>query len=120
MLTDEEKREIWDSIPNNYTNFKGYADAIERAVLAKAGEQEPIGLQYRYLDHSTKQWGEWGDKIKGKTGGYQTRNLYAHSPQSAIPPEWREAVQEFVDRVERGEVRSKRTYEKFKQLLEPK
>lgn len=31
--------------------------------------------------------------------------------------ELREAVQEFVDRVDRGEVRSKRTYAKFKALL---
>ena len=50
MLTDEEKREIWDSIPNNYTNWYEYANAIERAVLAKAmpiPKQEPVGFVYR-------------------------------------------------------------------------
>jgi len=31
---------------------------------------------------------------------------------------FREAAQEFVERVERGEVRSKYTYSKFKELLE--
>ena len=30
---------------------------------------------------------------------------------------WREAMQEFVDRCDRGEVRSKYTYSKFKTLL---
>lgn len=34
-----------------------------------------------------------------------------------VPVEWREAVQEFVDRCERGEIRSVRTYAKFKELL---
>lgn len=45
MLTDEEKREIWDNTQNNYTNWSGFADAIERAVLAKAmpiTKQEPV------------------------------------------------------------------------------
>ncbi len=32
--------------------------------------------------------------------------------------EMREAMQEFVDRVDRGEIRSKRTYQKFKKLLD--
>lgn len=37
--------------------------------------------------------------------------------QQREPAGWREAMQEFVDRVERGEIRSKYTHEKFKALL---
>lgn len=39
------------------------------------------------------------------------------APVAAVPDGWREAIQEFVDRVEAGEVRSKYTYAKFKALL---
>lgn len=34
-----------------------------------------------------------------------------------VPEKWRIAVQEFVDRCERGEIRSRRTYSLFKELL---
>ncbi len=34
--------------------------------------------------------------------------------------ELKAAIQEFVDRCEKGEVRSKYTYKKFKDLLSPK
>lgn len=82
MLTDKEKREIWDSIPNNYTNWIGYANAIERAVLAKAGEQEPVFEVGRH--------GKSGDyfvtELKSKVKLHKGMKLYAHpAPQQAIP-----------------------------------
>lgn len=41
----------------------------------------------------------------------------SQSTEVAVPDEWREAVQEFVDRCEQGSVRSRYTYAKFKALL---
>jgi len=38
-------------------------------------------------------------------------------PAQAVPEDWLEAVKEFVERCENGEVRSKHTYAKFKALL---
>lgn len=40
-----------------------------------------------------------------------------HPAAAGVPEGWREAVQEFCDRVEAGEISSKRTYAKFKELL---
>jgi hypothetical protein len=37
---------------------------------------------------------------------------------NTVPQEWKDAVQEFVYRVDQGEIRSKATYAKFKALLE--
>lgn len=44
-------------------------------------------------------------------------NASLASPERVVPDAWVDAVQEFVDRVERGEVRSKKTYAKFQSLL---
>jgi len=38
-------------------------------------------------------------------------------PATQVPEPWRGAAQEFVDRCDRGEIRSKRTYARFKELL---
>ncbi|MDW9481171.1 hypothetical protein GOB57_21225 [Sinorhizobium meliloti] len=62
---------------------------------------EPLGEVIRTLEKTT-------DSLE--------RATTAAAPLT-VPVAWREAVQEFVDRVERGEVRSKRTYGKFKELL---
>lgn len=41
----------------------------------------------------------------------------ANGTLCSIAPEMFDAMQEFIDRVDRGEVRSKKTYEKFKTIL---
>lgn len=43
--------------------------------------------------------------------------MEANAHLIAASPTMYEAIQEFCDRVERGEVRSKRTYTKFKELI---
>jgi hypothetical protein len=48
--------------------------------------------------------------------GVCTVPLYANP--LTVPTAWREAVEEFVQRVEAGEIRSSYTYTKFKKLLE--
>jgi len=72
-------------------------EAIDRAIAAEAKlaeieTQEPAITQYRYGSHAVGQelhWSEWGEKIIGKSGAFQTRHLYAskvqQSPAVEIP-----------------------------------
>lgn len=61
-----------------------------------------------------------GDVAVVKGGGLHCMEIGAplYAEQSAVPREWITAVQEFVDRCEKGEIRSERTYRQFKQLLQ--
>ena len=43
MLTDEEINEIIEEYYSKQGDYRLMCKAVERAVLAKAGEQEPIG-----------------------------------------------------------------------------
>ena len=50
--------------------------------------------------------------------GFNATNYFVHPiATSGITPEMYEAMQEFVNRVDRGEVRSTATYNKFKTIL---
>jgi len=58
------------------------AEVSRDALLAEREQllaQEPESIQYRYLDHRTKEFSKWGDKILGRTGGFETRNLYTQA-----------------------------------------
>jgi len=63
MLTDEEIQAMWNDCIRNRKTTNDFAREIERAVLEKAGEQEPIikkigkvqiGTKFSYLDHPEK------------------------------------------------------------------
>lgn len=57
------------------------------------------------------------DVLHGRCLTQDEDEAAANAALIAAAPDMFEAMQEFVDRVERGEVRSKKTYEKFKAIL---
>lgn len=78
MLTGEEINEFWFTPGGDFVSF---ARDIERAVLAKAGEQEPVDYE-RLLN------GEWVkcSKTRYEVTSDPVRALYAHQlPTKAIP-----------------------------------
>lgn len=48
---------------------------------------------------------------------HESEEAKANAKLIAAAPEMLEAMQEFIDRVDKGEVRSTRTYNKFKEII---
>lgn len=82
-------------------------------VMQVLREQEPIA-KIHYDGYWTHAPGK--DPLDQYSGKSQME-VFAGPMPASVPEEWREAVQEFVDRVDRGEIRSKYTYAKFQALL---
>lgn len=76
----------------------------EQILESKADGRYNIGMPFHF-SHIYEAMDEWERQ--------QTSLLQAENEKLKA------AMQEFVDRVEKGEVRSKRTYAKFKSLLTP-
>lgn len=53
----------------------------------------------------------------GEMGDMNYAQELANAKLIAVAPEMYQAMQEFCDRVEKGEVRSTKTYNKFKEIL---
>lgn len=76
------------------------------------------GVKYVTIDHLVS-----GSGVIGLATVYEGclddggDEMMANARLISIAPEMMEAMQEFCDRVDRGEVRSKRTYAKFKELI---
>lgn len=88
---------------------------IADVVLQVLREQEPVGELMKNgpapLEVRLYESVGYGTALPHGT------KFYIQSMPASVPEEWREAVQEFVDRVDRGEIRSKYTYAKFQALL---
>jgi len=95
VLTDEEIRAVLSGCPSSSHNKIDFARAIEKAVILNAGRT-----------------GFWG--------GLCARLLKERDEARARIEELEKAMQLFVDRVGCGEVRSKKTYAQFKELLKAK
>ena len=89
MLTDDEIREIFDSICDSEragTLGNDFARAIERAALAKAWELEPVG----FIKHDLTPFLYYKDSLRLKPDDH----LYVHPlPAQAIPEGCREVVE---------------------------
>jgi len=85
MLKDEEKQEIIDKYhtDKNYDLWDAF-DAIERAVLAKAGEQEPVG--YVATDEISNGKVHGYASLCGSKSDSANTPVYLHPlPAQAIP-----------------------------------
>lgn len=89
-------------------------------------QSSPVAVSDAALDAAVKGWTlDGGIGLRDALRGAIERGMLAAAKGEvepvavpvAVPEEWRDAAQEFVDRVERGKIRSKRTYAKFKALL---
>lgn len=83
VIMDEEINQFWFTLGGDFVSF---ARDIERAVLDKLGNQDPIYM-WRLEDDGwmecTKEW-----FYAAISEGYEKRIVYAHpAPQQAIP-EW--------------------------------
>lgn len=83
--------------------IKGYAgEHDEDGALIAAGDKNICSTSGGLRENSSpKEWGEY----------------YANANLIAIAPDMLEAMIEFCDRVDRGEVKSTKTYNKFKELI---
>lgn len=84
-------------------NLGGIADDIESIISRNA---RLTADNRRHMQRIEALERECGQQIQQITSG-----------AAAVPESWREAVQEFVDRCDRGEIRSVYTYNKFSRLL---
>jgi len=114
---------------SNTTNILKMAERIERdeSALRAAVPEVPEGWRDAYTAFRgafdtplarRKDDSEFANDARQRLRNFNDAMLAApqQAPQAA-PKEWRDAVQEFVDRCEIGEVRSIKTYSKFKALL---
>ena len=90
MLTDDEISNFWFTLGGDFVSF---ARDIERAVLAKAGEQEPVGEWHCSKNNRADNWVKFADGFEPVRG----MKLYAHPlPAQAVPevtPEMLRAAQ---------------------------
>lgn len=98
ILTDSEKREIRAKVKEAsgewHFDLMMFANEIERAVLAKAGEQESVAIIRKGGDSI---WAEVDDKANLKHGD----SLYAHPmPSQAIPEGFIEAFDHILELLE--------------------
>lgn len=109
--------------------FCGSTDIDPEFWLNGEGKSGPGCMECGATGPSIEVWNTRASQAQGAepVGSFEAptpghRNWYdwagtLQPAKPAVPEEWREAVQEFVDRVDRGEVRSRYTYKKFKSLL---
>lgn len=98
MLTDDEIKNIWNECPQDRFPVPEFARAIERAVMAKAAEQEPVLYQikmgvrhvacFAQKDYAQQCADEENKRnsLSGSWVDYTVSPLYAHPlPAQAIP-----------------------------------
>jgi ankyrin repeat protein len=90
------------------------SEAIEMlAKLNRQMKQEPIGfIDATDNDLTMEYFVEFYPDVSFKVGD----KVYCRPQQ--VPEDWREAVQEFVNRCDKGVIISSYTYKKFKALLQ--
>lgn len=88
VLTDEEIQSVYSEFLDVKGSAMEFARRIERAVLAKAMDQEPVGRVSAVFNQGAGHFFncEWLDHCNFKEGDL----LYAHPlPAQAIPEGWR-------------------------------
>jgi len=99
-----------------FTETEVRAAALTRDLVIKEG---PEGLKGIYMAGEICMWVEMRDEI-AYFNEEIARERANYVDACAEISRLREAIQEFVDRCERGEIRSVKTYAKFVELLRPK
>lgn len=117
---ESQKDNCWnEGVPRDHWAdewFIARLDTGERVVLTALPEEYSYDFKTAdetyYKAYRVKSWMQFPDSQ------YTAQTVPVDKPAVAVPNDWREAVQEFVDRCEKGEIKSRYTYDKFKALLD--
>lgn len=93
------------------------SDILDEKGFIVASSDYPFRILYDWDKQGFNHWST--DKPSGEKANYEVEEKDAESLAKlfAAAPEMIEALQWFIDRCDKGEVRSTRTYNRFKEII---